>query len=76
MTLSENEKDRLFKSIDDIHHILTGNGNPEEGLVYMTRKNTDFRLFWERFGWLVLAAFAGVPCTVVAGIVLHIAKGG
>jgi hypothetical protein len=74
--MTNDEKERLFKLVDDIHKILMGNGTPENGLVYKSQRNTDFRIFWERFGWLILAAFAGVPCTVVAGIVLHVVKGG
>ena len=72
---SEQEKQKLLKQIDDIHLILSGNGHPEEGLIYKTQQNTEFRLFWERFGWLILAGFAGVPCTVLAGIFLHLVKG-
>ena len=54
---------------------LTGNGHPQDGLIYKVELNTNFRSFWERFGWLILAGFAGVPCTIVAGIALHVAKG-
>ena len=76
LNLSNTDKDRLFRRIDDIYTIIMGDANPENGLVYKNQRNTEFRLWWEKFGWIVLAGFAGVPCTVVAGIVLHIAKGG
>ena len=63
------------KTNQKLEETLNGNGHPENGLIYKNHKNTEFRLFWERFGWLILAGFAGVPCTVVAGIVLYIVKG-
>lgn len=73
---SPEEKERLFKQVNDIHTILTGNGHPEDGLIYKVRLTTDFMHFWQKFGWIILAGFAGVPCTVVAGIILHMVKGG
>ena len=76
VSFSESEKDRLFKQVGDIHLILSGNGHPEEGLVFKVAKVTEFMEFWQKFGWLILAGFAGVPCTVIAGIVLHVVKGG
>lgn len=72
---TQSEKENLIQSVKDIHLILTGNGHPENGLVYKSHRNTEFRLFWEKFGWIILAGFAGVPCTVVAGIVLWVVKG-
>ena len=70
---TRDEKERLMRQLDDIHLILIGGSNPENGLVYKERRNTEFRLFWEKFGWLILASFSGIPCTVVAGIVLSVA---
>lgn len=64
------EKDRLLKRVDDIHLILTGNGHPEEGLLYKNQKNTEFRMFWMKFGWMILGGVAGIPCTVIATIFL------
>lgn len=56
----------------NIHEkILNGNGHPENGLVYKAERNTEFRLFWQKFGWLILAGFSGIPCTVIAAIVIH-----
>lgn len=74
MSFTSTEKERLFKDLDDIKHILNGNSHPENGLVYKNQKNTDFRVFWEKFGWLILATFSGVPCTVIAGVILHMVK--
>lgn len=68
------EKMDLLQDVRDIKHILTGNGNPETGLVFLNRKNTEFRLVWERFWWLILAGFAGVPCTVIAAFLIHYVK--
>ena len=59
-----------------LNHTLFGNGKPEEGLFYKTHENTKFRLFWERFGWVVLVAVAGIPCTIVASVCVHLIRGG
>lgn len=72
MELSRDEKERLIKQVDEIHVMITGGGSPQNGLLYKSQKNTEFRLFVEKFGWLILAGFAGIPCTVVAAIVINV----
>ena len=69
-------RDELNREIAKITVTLNGNGHPENGLIYKAERNTEFRLFFQRFGWIILAGFAGVPCTVVAGLVLYFIKGG
>ena len=73
---SQDEKERLFHQVNEIYTMITGGQEPEKGLVYKVRLTTDFMQFWQKFGWIILAGFAGVPCTVIAGIILYIAKGG
>lgn len=51
--------DEMKKQINDIHKILTGNGNPESGLVFKVAQNTRFVKFWEKFGWIVIIASVG-----------------
>ena len=75
-SFTKDEKEQLFEKIKEIHNLLSGGDMGEKGLIYKNQRNTEFRLWWEKFGWVVLAGFAGVPCTVVAGLVLHFVKGG
>lgn len=67
--------DQMTKMLMKHNDILYGETNIEEGINYRLRLNTEFREFWQRFGWLILAGFAGVPCTVIAGIFLYAIKG-
>lgn len=62
--------DEMKRQIADIHKILTGNGQPESGLVFKVAQHGRFIGFWEKFGWVILTALAGVPPTVMAGIIL------
>lgn len=48
------------QSLKEIKLILTGNGHPEDGLVYKNQKNTEFRNFWEKIGWAVIVAVVGI----------------
>jgi len=72
---TKEEKETLLQNVKDIKIILTGNGHPENGLVYKSQKNTDFRLFWEKFGWLILAAIATPSCAVVVMSLFNSMKG-
>lgn len=63
------------ETLRKIELIMTGNGHPEQGLIYRVNKNTDFRMFWERFGWLILGAVFSAP-TFIALIVHFGGKGG
>lgn len=51
---------KAFESIEQIKVMLTGNGHPEEGLIYKNQKNTEFRNFWEKIGWVVIVAVIGI----------------
>jgi len=57
--------------IDKIYLILTGNGHPEEGLVFKVAQNTRFVKFWEKFGWAFVVAMLGVPPLLTASIILN-----
>lgn len=76
MTFTQEEKTRLFTELGEIRQILTGGSRPQDGLMFRVAQHGDFIIFWQKFGWLVLAGFSGVPCTVIAGIVLYLVKGG
>lgn len=79
--MRSNHKDFLkteteFKTIlQKYAHTIYGNGDEEHSLVWGVKRNTEFRQFWQKFGWLILAGFAGIPCTVIAGIFLYLIKG-
>lgn len=72
---TKEEKESLLQGVKDIQHILTGNGSPENGLVYKNQKNTDFRLFWEKFGWLVFGAVATPSCAVIVMVIVSVVRG-
>lgn len=69
-------KDDLNKEIAKLKLSVHGDDHAQDGLIYKVERNTEFRIFWQKFGWIILAGFAGVPCTVVAGIILYMIKGG
>lgn len=70
----EDRLESIEKKQDQILLILTGNGNPEDGLSFKVHLNTKFRLFWEKFGWIVMTCVAGIPPTILAAIVVNIIK--
>lgn len=41
--------DKMARQIDEIHHMLTGNSNPEDGLFFQSKLNTAFRQRMEGF---------------------------
>lgn len=51
--------EEMKKQIADIHRIITGNGHPEEGLVFKVAQHARFISFWEKFGWVVVIATVG-----------------
>lgn len=84
------EMSEALKKINAMHTILTGNGYPENGLVFKVaqhkkvidvidseqvilkvQKHHGFVRFWERFGWMVLIALAGIPSTVMAAVIIN-----
>lgn len=69
---TQEEKDRLLEDVRNIRLVLTGNGHPETGVVFKVAQHASFVGFWQKFGWLILAGFAGVPCTVVAGLTIFV----
>ena len=56
--------------LKEIHHVLTGNGTPEKGLHYKVALNTNFRNFWQKFGWLVVGGMVSVPFAVFTGVIV------
>ena len=66
----------MKESIDDIHQILTGNGKPQEGLVFKVAKNTDHRHFMSKWGWLVVSLITAAPFTVFIWIVVGMLRNG
>ena len=66
----------MKESIDDIHQILTGNGKPQEGLVFKVAKNTDHRRFMEKWGWLVVMLLTSAPFSIFVGIMVWKAHNG
>lgn len=56
--------------ISDIHRILTGNGHPENGLVFKVALHGKHVNFMEKFGGWILAGAVGLPFTVLSGVLI------
>jgi len=54
------------EQIARMYHIITGNGDPREGLVFKVAVVEEHVTFMKRFGALILAGAVGVPFTVFA----------
>lgn len=62
----------LKKKIDEIHHIIIGNGEPEKSLVFKVAQHSRFIGFWEKFGWAVILSGLTVPPGVVTVVILNL----
>lgn len=52
--------EEMKKQIADIHRIITGNGHPEDGLLFKVAQHNRFIVFWEKLGWVVVVAVVGI----------------
>lgn len=60
----------IKEKVDQIHRILVGNGQPNEGLIAQTAMNTEFRKSYKRLWIALMATAAGA---VLSGIGMLIA---
>ena len=61
----------IKKKIDEIHHIIIGNGEPEKGLAYKVAQHAEFVAFCKRFGWAFIVSGLTIPPGVVTVIILN-----
>lgn len=59
------------EKLDKIYEIITGNGSPEDGLVFKVAQHGRFVQFWEKFWGWILSAAIGVPFAVLAFWATH-----
>lgn len=70
--MESSELHDLKKKIDEIHHIIIGNGEPEKGLAYKVAQHAEFVAFWKRFGWAVIVSGLTIPPGVVTVVILNL----
>lgn len=75
------------EKVDDVHRAVFGNGHPEEGLIWIAKKNqeiitanTEFitflkRHFWKMIAWMSLGVLAASGSFVLNLIKAHIIVG-
>lgn len=54
------------KQVKSMYHIITGNGNPKNGLVFKLAIVEEHVTFMKKFGALILAGAIGLPFSVLA----------
>lgn len=64
--------DETRDQIAKIYHVITGNGDPKEGLVYKVSRVEEHVSFMQEFGWKILAGAIGVPFAVLSGFIIFI----
>lgn len=64
------EMETTRKQVSDMYHIITGNGNPKQGLVFKVAKVEEHVDLVHQVWWKILAGAVGVPFTVLGGFIL------
>ena len=73
--MNEEQYTDLKNKVDAIHKMIVGNGEPEKGMAFKVGRNTDFRLFLQRFGWLIAIGITGAPFTLFTFFISKMIEG-
>jgi hypothetical protein len=69
------EQDCKFEEkILETHKAVTGNGRPEEGLLWMTKQNTEFINALKKHSWKIIGALGFIGASSFFNLVISILK--
>lgn len=68
--------EEIRQKTSDVHKIFYGvAGDYKRGILFELDRNTVHRKFMEKWGFVILTAFTGVPFTVLGLIIYHYMAG-
>lgn len=56
----KHDMNRIYRKVEDLCTMLTGNGDPEKGLVFRVEQNSGHRRWMAKFGWIVVSMIASI----------------
>lgn len=60
------EKEDIMGDLREIKHMLTGNGDPEKGIVFQVKEHNNFIKTWSRLMWIIATGAVGTPFAILA----------